>query len=92
MKTALSPSWELSTDHAASHGGQLVLADWTTGEAFGPADLVRSPKGSQRGTVPGSPARGASAHPCPPSWEASASLGRQAARGRTPPGRARPPR
>ena len=41
MKATLSPSWELSTDHAASHEGQPVLVDRTTGEAFGPADLVR---------------------------------------------------
>ena len=41
MKATLTPSWELTTEHAASSGGQPVLVNLTTGEAFGPADLVR---------------------------------------------------
>lgn len=40
MKTTLSPSWELSTDHAASSYGQPVLVHRATGEAYGPGDIV----------------------------------------------------
>lgn len=41
MKVTLSPSWELSTDHAASSYGQPVLVNRATGEAYGPGDIVR---------------------------------------------------
>jgi len=41
LKATLTPNWELTTEHAASSGGQPVLVNPTTGEAFGPADLVR---------------------------------------------------
>ncbi len=41
MKVTLTPSWELSTEHAASSYGQPVLVNRETGEAFGPADPVR---------------------------------------------------
>ena len=41
MKALLSPSWELSTEHGASHQGQLVLVQRSTKAAFGPGDLVR---------------------------------------------------
>ena len=40
MKATLSPSWELSTEHAASRHGQPVLVNRSTGEAFGPGDTV----------------------------------------------------
>ncbi len=42
MKTTLAPSWELSTEHAASRDGQPVLVNRTTGEAFGPADVLEA--------------------------------------------------
>jgi len=41
MKATLSPSWELSTDHAASRHGQPVLVNRDTGEAFRPGDKVK---------------------------------------------------
>jgi hypothetical protein len=41
MKISLSPTWKLSTDYAAPSYGQLVLVNRTTGEAFGPGDLVK---------------------------------------------------
>ena len=41
MKATLTPSWELTTEHALSSGGKPVLVNLTTGEAFGPGDLVR---------------------------------------------------
>ena len=41
MNATLSPSWELTDDRAASRDGQPILVDRTTGEAFGPGDLVR---------------------------------------------------
>jgi len=40
MKAMLSPSWELSTEHARSHG-QPVLVKRSTKEVFGPGDMVR---------------------------------------------------
>lgn len=41
MQVNLSGSWELSTDHAASSYGQPVLVNRTTGEAFGPGDILK---------------------------------------------------
>jgi hypothetical protein len=41
MKTILSPSWELSTDHSASSYGRPVLVKRATGEAFGLGDIVK---------------------------------------------------
>ncbi len=41
MKAKLAPSWELSTEHAASSYGQPVLVHRTTGDAYGPGDIVR---------------------------------------------------
>ena len=40
MKATLSPSGELSTEHAASRHGQPVLVNRRTGDAFGPGDVV----------------------------------------------------
>ena len=40
MKATLSPSGELSTEHAASRHGQPVLVNRRTGEAFGLGDVV----------------------------------------------------
>jgi len=40
VKTLLAPSWELSTEHAASSYGQPVLVNRGTGEAFGPGDVL----------------------------------------------------
>jgi hypothetical protein len=40
MKASLSPSWDLSTEHAASRHGQPVLVNRSTGEAFGAGDIV----------------------------------------------------
>ncbi len=42
MRVPLSPSFELSTEHAASRYGQPVLVHRTSGEAYGPADLLRA--------------------------------------------------
>jgi hypothetical protein len=51
MQVNLSPTWILSTDHAASSHGQPVLVNLSTDEAFGPRDIVRlstsEPLGSQ---------------------------------------------
>ena len=41
MKATLTPRWELTEESAVSGAGQPVLMSLTTGEAFGPADLVR---------------------------------------------------
>lgn len=41
MRTILSPEWELSTTHPASHDGQPVLVNRSTWHAFGPSDQVR---------------------------------------------------
>jgi hypothetical protein len=38
----LTPSWTLSTEHAASSYGIPVLVNCTTGEAFGPLNLVNA--------------------------------------------------
>ena len=40
MIISLSPSWKLTTDHAASSYGQPVLVNRTTGAVFGPGDVV----------------------------------------------------
>lgn len=40
-KVALTPSFELSTEHAASSYGQPVLVDRGSGEAYGPGDILR---------------------------------------------------
>ena len=42
MKVTLSPSWELTTEHAASSYGQPVLVDHATGDAYGPGDVLRA--------------------------------------------------
>ncbi len=41
MKAALTPSWELSTEHPPSSCGRLVLVHRQTNEACGPGDIVR---------------------------------------------------
>ena len=41
MKVSLSPSWELSTEHAASSYGKPVLVQRSSKQAFGPGDSVR---------------------------------------------------
>jgi hypothetical protein len=41
VKVTLKPSWELTTEHAASSYGQPVLVNRTTGEAFGPGDVLQ---------------------------------------------------
>ncbi len=41
MNATLTPGWELTTEHAAASDARPVLVDRTTGEAVGPADLVR---------------------------------------------------
>ena len=38
----LGPSWVLTLNHAASSYGQPVLVNRTTGEAFGPGDIVEA--------------------------------------------------
>lgn len=40
MRAILSPEWELSTTHPASHDGQPVLVNRSTWHAFGPGDQV----------------------------------------------------
>jgi len=42
MECHLSPSWKLSTEHAASSYGIPVLVNCQTGEAFGPGDIVKA--------------------------------------------------
>jgi hypothetical protein len=37
----LAPSWLLTTNHSASRYGQPVLVDRSTGDAFGPNDMVQ---------------------------------------------------
>jgi hypothetical protein len=37
----LTPTWSLSTDHAASSYGQPVLVNSASGEAFGPGDIIQ---------------------------------------------------
>ena len=41
MRTNLAPSWDLTTDHAASSYGQPVLVRRSSGEAYGPLDIVK---------------------------------------------------
>jgi hypothetical protein len=41
MKATLTPTWELSTEHAASSDGHPVLVDRETGDAYGPDDIVQ---------------------------------------------------
>jgi hypothetical protein len=41
MRAILSPEWELSTAHPASHDSQPVLVNRSTWQAFGPRDQVR---------------------------------------------------
>ncbi len=41
MKVALSASWELTTEHAASIAGQPVLVHRGTGEAYAPWDVLQ---------------------------------------------------
>ena len=38
----LTPSWMLTTEHPSSHDGIPVLVNRTTGEAYGPHDVVRA--------------------------------------------------
>jgi len=45
MKVKLSVGWELSTDHAASSYGQPVLVKRSTGQAFGPGDILTAGTG-----------------------------------------------
>lgn len=40
MQANLAPSWELTTEHAASSYGQPVLVNRGTGEAYGPGDIL----------------------------------------------------
>ena len=40
MSATLSPTWEISTDHAGSSYDQPVLVNRGTGEAYGPGDIV----------------------------------------------------
>jgi hypothetical protein len=40
MQLTLTPTWTLTTDHAASSYGHPVLVSRATGEAYGPADIV----------------------------------------------------
>jgi len=42
MIAHLSPSWQLTTEHAASSYGQPVLVHRGTGEAYGPADIIKA--------------------------------------------------
>ncbi len=41
MTAILNEDWELSTDDPASRGGQPVLVNRTTGQAFGPRDKIK---------------------------------------------------
>jgi len=41
LKVTLKPSWELTTELAASSYGQPVLVNRGSGEAFGPGDIIR---------------------------------------------------
>ena len=41
MEAILAPSWILTTDHAASSYGQPVLVYRSTGEAYGPGDILK---------------------------------------------------
>ncbi len=41
MQTFLAPSWILTTNHAASSNGQPVLVRRSTGETYGPGDIVQ---------------------------------------------------
>ncbi len=41
MRSILSPSWELSTENAASSYGQPVLVSRVDGEVYGPGDIIR---------------------------------------------------
>lgn len=41
IRIRLTPTWELSTDHATSSYGQPVMINRTTGEGYGPADIVQ---------------------------------------------------
>jgi hypothetical protein len=42
MHTTLDPSWDLTTDHAASRHGQPVLVNRGTGKAYGPEDILKA--------------------------------------------------
>jgi hypothetical protein len=42
MHTNLAPSWELTTDHAASSYGQPVLVNRGTGKTYGPGDILKA--------------------------------------------------
>lgn len=42
MKANLTGTWELTTEHSASSYGQPVLVNRTTGDAYGPADVVKA--------------------------------------------------
>jgi len=40
MKVTLLPSWELTTEHAASSHGQPVFVNRADNQAYGPADVL----------------------------------------------------
>jgi hypothetical protein len=42
MIVQLTPSWILTDEHSASSYGQPVLVNMSSGEAFGPGDLVQA--------------------------------------------------
>ena len=42
MKASLSPTWELSDEHAMSSYGQPVLVQRSTGDACGPGDILQA--------------------------------------------------
>ncbi|MGD0309096.1 MAG: hypothetical protein ABSC02_07380 [Acidobacteriota bacterium] len=41
MKITLTPSFELTTEHAASSYGQPVLLNRNSGEPYGPGDIIK---------------------------------------------------
>jgi hypothetical protein len=41
MKVALTASWELSNEYSASSSEHTMLVNRTTGEGYGPEDLIR---------------------------------------------------
>lgn len=42
MKVTLTPSWELTNEHAASNYGQAVLVRRAIQEAIGPGDVIKA--------------------------------------------------
>jgi hypothetical protein len=41
VEIILAPSWVLTTEHAACSSGQPLLVDRSTGDAYGPDDIVQ---------------------------------------------------